>query len=454
PLPPGETFEGKDEKPLELEKTEFTLTFPWFADAYKIKIFEEGENLVFEGLLDLEKAEKIENLPNFKSVKAKEILEERKGEGLINFLDKLIFQAEAAIVGDGYLDITFIGEDFSFDNLSLFHNNVQNFSTYLVTQYEPFISRVSQIRFNYVDNTQDLGCNYNGRLIICNTSLITQKVNSASVPYDIIGVIVNNSNYGGAGYFEMAVAYNGAWGKQVFVHELGHSLGELNDEYLCNYSGFRTDRNCYNGVPPNPAWQGIVPAESYYPECNYSNWYRSTQDSIMRSIDKEYFNPISIKLINEKIDYYASAKATLIFILKPQGIINCQGKPSRTIKISGGNLNNKAVEFVCTQNGFYQGRIYGLNAGSYNIAVKGWSHLKRVFLGLSVINGDNTFNLTQKELLAGELKEDNKINAYDMGEITKEYGNNQSSADFNLDGTVNGGDFRLALLNYGKRGEN
>lgn len=209
---------------------------------------------------------------------------------------------------DTYFDVTFIGDDYTADEVEKFHTDVNRFISHMLT-YEPYQRRAVQLAFHYVDNTQDLGCYYSGRLIYCDGSLAIQYVNDAQAPWDKIFVIYDNGTYGGAGgtlqSWDVATGYNGSWGPNVYVHELAHITRDIVDEYLASYAPARQDRNCYVGTPPNPAWEGIVGLSDYYVECNYPSWYRSSLNSIMRSIDAPYFNLATQKYLNDALDYYA-----------------------------------------------------------------------------------------------------------------------------------------------------
>jgi hypothetical protein len=209
------------------------------------------------------------------------------------------------------LDIAFVGHGYTAASMQQFRDDASRFSSALLA-YEPFHSRASQIVFHAVENTKDLGCAYQGRLIVCNNSAAISAVNSSGVSYDKVVVIVNNATYGGSGG-SVAVAYNGGQGPAVFVHEFAHSLGGLLDEYVA-YSGGTKDGavhvNCFAGTPPAAAWSGIVASTSYYLECKYPGWYRSTPDSVMRTLSATYFNTVSRNALVAAINTFAPAGAT------------------------------------------------------------------------------------------------------------------------------------------------
>jgi IgA Peptidase M64/Peptidase M64 N-terminus len=53
-------------------------------------------------------------------------------------------------------------------------------------------------------------------------------------PYDALAIVVNSETYGGGGIFNLytTVAAGSRFAEYIFVHELGHSLGALADEYF------------------------------------------------------------------------------------------------------------------------------------------------------------------------------------------------------------------------------
>jgi hypothetical protein len=90
---------------------------------------------------------------------------------------------------------------------------------------------------------------------------------------------------------------------------LGHTLG-ADDEYTYGGSGQLSNPQTCTLSNPNPSWQGIVAEGDYYPECSYTNYYRSSLDSIMRSLTVNYFNTVTNKLFNQQIDQLAGPFTT------------------------------------------------------------------------------------------------------------------------------------------------
>jgi len=56
---------------------------------------------------------------------------------------------------------------------------------------------------------------------------------AAQAPYDVVEILTNTATYGGGGIFGLfsTVAADSAWAPYIFVHEFGHHLAGLADEY-------------------------------------------------------------------------------------------------------------------------------------------------------------------------------------------------------------------------------
>ena len=56
---------------------------------------------------------------------------------------------------------------------------------------------------------------------------------AANAPYDVVEILVNSATYGGGGIYGLygTVAADSAWASYVFVHEFGHHIAGLADEY-------------------------------------------------------------------------------------------------------------------------------------------------------------------------------------------------------------------------------
>ena len=95
-----------------------------------------------------------------------------------------------------------------------------------------------------------------------------------------------------------------------------------------------------------------------------------------------------------------------------------------------------------------------LNSGTYNLYVRGFSHLRKSFpLQLAFDSDDTIVNLTTggRVLLAGETsnKFDNKINSLDAStQVRAFYKTDDEKNDLNRDGKVNSLDFSNTVYNF------
>jgi hypothetical protein len=76
-------------------------------------------------------------------------------------------------------------------------------------------------------------------------------------PYDALAILVNGETYGGGGIFNLyaTVAAGSRWSEYVFVHELGHSVAALADEYFTSETAYLPA-----GERPEP-WEANVTAD-------------------------------------------------------------------------------------------------------------------------------------------------------------------------------------------------
>lgn len=90
-------------------------------------------------------------------------------------------------------------------------------------------------------------CGGIARLICVDTAKVAEYAQRAP-EVDQMLVVINSDTYGGAGYFGIKlVTFSGTniWSAEIVAHELGHSIGELQDEY--DYG----DGTVYSGGEPS-----------------------------------------------------------------------------------------------------------------------------------------------------------------------------------------------------------
>lgn len=164
-------------------------------------------------------------------------------------------------------------------------------------------------------------CGGTERLLCLNTLLARQAADNAPA-WDQIFAVANSTKYGGAGYPSQEIGtYSGgnSAAPQVAIHELGHALGDLADEYTyggpTTYTGpepsarnasiFNADEMADLGLKWS-AWLGVNDPDfdgliDTYEGANYSSLgvYRPSSNSMMRNLGREFNLPSAEALIIE-----------------------------------------------------------------------------------------------------------------------------------------------------------
>ena len=102
--------------------------------------------------------------------------------------------------------------------------------------------------------------------------------------------------------------------------------------------------------------------------------------------------------------------------------------------------------------------VSSLPPGNYDIAIKGYSHLREVFENYTFVKNTLYFDLTTDgiKLLAGDTSvvEDNYINSLDMSNAVRNIYSGDLKNDLNRDGVVNSLDTSNIVTNIYKSGTN
>ncbi len=244
-------------------------------------------------------------------------------------------------VPDNRVDFVIVGDGYTAGEQGQFHTDATAIQNNFF-RYEPFISYEPYFRFTQIevvsaqsgvdnDPTQGVSrntaldmsywCNGIERLLCVN---VGKAYNAAASAPDIDQVIAiaNSSKYGGAGYpssnLGTAAGQNGS-AVEIAIHEMGHSLGDLADEYT--YGGSTT----YTGNEPSAVdvsifdrdeqldqqrkwyrWMdasvsGFDGPTSTYEGGNYSQFgiFRPSNNSMMRNLGRPFNLPSAERLIRQ-----------------------------------------------------------------------------------------------------------------------------------------------------------
>jgi len=244
------------------------------------------------------------------------------------------------VSGPKYIDIVFVGDGYTASEQALFQSDVNAIEASLF-QFEPFITYKSFFRVHRVevisndsgvdndptdgisrDTALDMGffCGGTERALCVNVSkALTAARNGVSSDVDQVIAIANTTKYGGVGYPSSNLATSSGRNSsatQIVIHELGHSLGNLADEYTYGgndtYTGgehSRANLSIYDQAtqvaqqrkwhrwmgPASPGFDGPV---ATYEGGGYSQFgiFRPTNNSMMRSLGRP-FSPINAEAL-------------------------------------------------------------------------------------------------------------------------------------------------------------
>lgn len=251
------------------------------------------------------------------------------------------------------LDIVFLAEGYTVDGIEKFYEDAAKFyrSMFAVEPYNELQARLNIWAVASV--SEESGCDLPAKSIWKNTVMNSNFYTFASerylttediktvrdiagiVPYDVICILVNTDKYGGGGIYNhyAMVSSDGTRADYVFIHELGHALAGLGDEYYSSSVAYEDffdldlepwQPNLTTLVDFDSKWKDLVhdtipvptPSIKKYSEITgvfegggYSakGIYRPGYECRMKSNDTDNFC-LTCRLAIEKMIYYYSGK--------------------------------------------------------------------------------------------------------------------------------------------------
>jgi hypothetical protein len=181
------------------------------------------------------------------------------------------------------LDLVFIAEGYAEHEYESFFKDAEKFMNYMFST-EPFNSYKEQINIYAVSAfSEESGTDIPAQDIYKNTALNSSfstfgsprylttsdffivRNYAALVPCDQIVILVNTDEYGGGGIYNFysILSASNEYSEEVFLHELGHSLAGLGDEY---YTSDVAYQDYYNKdlEPPVANLTSLVDFESKF----------------------------------------------------------------------------------------------------------------------------------------------------------------------------------------------
>ena len=243
---------------------------------------------------------------------------------------------------DNRLDLVIVGDGYTAGEMAQFQLDAMTIADQFF-RYEPFIRyepyfRVTAVEVvsneSGVDNDPTPGinrdtamgmqywCNNTERLLCVNVSAARAFAFAGAPDVDQVLAIANSSKYGGAGYSSNdlgTAAGQNASAVEIAIHEMGHSLGDLADEYT--YGG---PSNYTGGEPSAANLSTLSAAQMQSQQRKWHQWldtsitgfdnpvgiyegggysangiYRPSNNSMMRNLNRRFNLPSAEKLIRE-----------------------------------------------------------------------------------------------------------------------------------------------------------
>ncbi len=413
----------------------------------------------------------------------------QRSGGILNFGNWNVETIEFNGPTSNRIDLVFVGDGYTTQEINTFAPRAESALEELF-EYEPFVSyrsffnahRVDVISpESGVDNDPNQGIERNTALNMAfwcggTERLLCVDVNSAqsaaglAPDYDQIFAVAYSTKYGGAGYTQAEIgtfSSDNSQSTQVAIHELGHSLGNLADEY--SYGGPSEWPNTEPGSTNLSTyqdgqmaslqekwhlWLGYTQPElgthSTYEGGGYSNTgiYRPTDNSMMRELSQPFNMPSQAALI---IQFYQtvmlvdsqspiSSNAPFDAILS----INCV-EPVHGLDYSW--FRNGVPILDATQPSLSLNTVLELQSGD-QIAVEviDLTTMVRNEADRSLYMSEGrSWTIDAPSGNPGDFNNDQQVNGADLGIMLLTFGSSGPLGDINGDNSVDGSDIGLLL---------
>ena len=149
------------------------------------------------------------------------------------------------------LDIVILGDGYTLAEMGKFEKDAKRMADALLSR-EPFLKRKGNLNIRAVETPSEvsgvsrphpgvfkrtaLSTHYGSfdseRYVLAYDNRTIRDIASA-VPYDFMVILINERTYGGGGIYNLytTVSTDNKFGEYIMVHEFGHHLGALADEY-------------------------------------------------------------------------------------------------------------------------------------------------------------------------------------------------------------------------------
>lgn len=178
-------------------------------------------------------------------------------------------------------------------NILLFSSKekAEEYSDYFFT-ISPFDKNNEAFNFYYIDDYSPECELYKGIALLCQSKELTKK--SSSCPNDYVVVIKEESPEIRSSSYLNVLSINSNHPSSVLPHEFGHAFAILAEEYTPASIPSKS-KNCVSSCDK------FSDSDGCFQGCSKENYYRSTENGIMRTLSSSTFGIFDENLILEKI---------------------------------------------------------------------------------------------------------------------------------------------------------
>jgi hypothetical protein len=210
------------------------------------------------------------------------------------------------------LDLVILGDGYSANEMEKFRNDVKRLTNVLLN-VEPFKSRKNDLNIRAIETpAAQSGVNKPHPGVFKRTPLSvsygifdseryaltfdnkTVRNIASEVPYDFMVILINEKTYGGGGIYNLftTVSADNKFANYIMVHELGHHMGALADEYYTSSVSYEAQKITVEPWEPNVTalldkdnlkWKSVVESGTPIP----TPWNKEAFDKYGYKIQKE-----------------------------------------------------------------------------------------------------------------------------------------------------------------------
>ncbi len=210
------------------------------------------------------------------------------------------------------VDLVILGDGYAANEMEKFRNDAKRLTDVLLST-EPFKSRAGDFNIRAVETPSELsgvfkphpgefrrtplsvqyGIFGSERYALTYDNRKVRDIASA-VPYDFMVILINERTYGGGGIYNLytTVSADNKFADYIMVHEMGHHMGALADEYYTSAVAFEIQETPVEPWEPNVTtrtdrqqlkWKNLVEPETPLP----TPWNKKAFDTFGYQIQKE-----------------------------------------------------------------------------------------------------------------------------------------------------------------------